>query len=339
MGISPDRTPLTWNHDPDSIVNRSSELSHLLDLQQHGWGSNLHVYGPRGSGKTFLIRRVIESAETSTCMLTCTAQNTQYRALSKLYSALTNTDLNSGYHTAQLQNRITDIIKGKELVLVLDEIDFLLEKDGGDLLYFLSRMKGRASVITISANHPSLSHVIDERAYSSYRPETLRFEPYTRDQVAKILNNRLEAAQLCNDVDQATVDHIADTTTNVRFALHWLAESVETTDQAITVDIAEFSYEDAVGGYRNQLLDEFTPHHRILVEAISQLAFDLGDDVQSGEVYKQYRELCDYFEEPPLGNRRLNDFLEHLELLGIVELERLLGGKFGRTNKIQLSEP
>lgn len=345
------RTPLDPQSIPRAIVGREEERSALNHaLREAGQTDNLYLYGPRGTGKTAVVRTVLNglSKNVTTCYLSCIRHDTQYKILKQLYRLLTGERIGQGYHTAQIQQRIKEQIAGRDIVVVLDEIDFLLKNDGNDLLYYLSRMDntGNLTVIGISANHPDLSSVIEERTYSSLYPRHISFDTYTQTQAYRILAQRLEEAALT--ADRAALQYITSQTTNTRLGVHWLAQAAA--DGQITEDDIRQSQEEAVQRYRNALLNDFTVHHHILLDAVSQLVNEFEVDTAAGTetnaegeegaraglIYDRYHELCEERTVSALTNRRIGDFLTHLELLNIVEATYHSGGKHGKTRVVRI---
>lgn len=336
-------TALATDHVPQTIVNRDDKQAALADALSTVGSRHLYLYGPRGTGKTLITRRSLDDTPqgTATCYISCVQFDTQYEVLRQLYRSLTTEDINNGYHTAQLQERIEQHLAEQQLVLVLDDIDFLLENNGDDLLYYLSRMQHHAnvSVIAISSNHPEPCSVIEERTLSSLQPWPLIFEPYTEEQAYKILEHRLHEVSLIDTIKQDALSHVVSTTQNVQLALHWLEQAASTAEERITIELLDNVRSAAVQRYRDVLLTEFSPHHHVLFEAITQLVVENGGSVCTGSVYNRYSELCYSMRKDPLSHRRITDFITHLELLNVITVKRYYGGRKGKTREIRLESP
>jgi orc1/cdc6 family replication initiation protein len=335
-------TTLNPTHIPETIVNRDDEQAGLVDSLTAADARNLYLYGSRGTGKTLLIRKFLQDHphNTRTCYISCIQFDTQYQVLRQLYRSLTDEDINNGYHTAQLQQRIEDRLSDHNLILVLDEIDFLLENDGSDLLYYLSRMEhsDNISLVMISANHPNPRTVIGDRALSSLQPWYLTFEPYTAEQAYEILQERLREASMLDSVTREALTLIVATTRNIQLGLHWLEQAAATPNEQITEELLRNIKSAAAQRYRDVLLTNFSPHHHLLLEAISQLVTERDEGVRAGAVYDRYQELCESTSRDVLTNRRISDFITHLALLDIIDIDHHSGGKEGRTREIRLNE-
>lgn len=333
--------PQTLKQDylPQQIVNREYEQEVLSETVAAHRPTNLYVHGPRGTGKTLITRTTLDRVEDTvdTYHVPCTVYDTQYKVLKHLYGRLSGEQVASGYHTAQLQTRCSDLLT-RETVLVLDDIDFLLETDGNDLLYYLSRIEdaSQPSVLALSAFHSDLLAVLDERTYSSLHPRHVSFQPYSEDTFSMIVSQRVELAFKPRSVDRDAIYALASATTNLQLALQWLEVAAHHAAEQITEDVIQETKTTAVQQYWDVLLTDFTIHHHLLREAITQLVDGGHHFVYSGEVYDRYEDVCQSTGKKPVSQRRASDFIRHLELLGIIEADYYYGGEHGKTREIRL---
>ena len=325
------------DHTPETVVDREEELAQLVNAAA-SQSRNAVLHGPRGSGKTLVTQIALDAArhDITTCHVSCLNHDTQYQVLSQLYEQLTGEGIETGYHTAQLQEAVTDRITD-ETIVVLDEVDFLLQNDGNDLLYFLSRLDhDTLSIVLVSANYEDLSSVLDERTYSTLQPQAIRFAPYTSNETYRILEARCRNALARTPFPKEALSYIAMQTANIRFGFHWIYQAAKAADDLITEDLAREMREQAVQRYRDVLLADFSPHHSILLEAIEHLTAE-RESVHAGAVYDCYKKLARAIDKDTLTNRRISDFLKHLELLGIIDANYYYGGKEGKTREIQFT--
>jgi len=65
---------------------------------------NLYIHGSRGSGKTHLLRHVLDELpeRVNICYVFCARNDTQYKALQQLCSEIASETIGEGYHTPEL---------------------------------------------------------------------------------------------------------------------------------------------------------------------------------------------------------------------------------------------
>jgi Cdc6-like AAA superfamily ATPase len=270
----------------------------------------------------------------TTCYVSGRPHDTQYKVLERLLQQLTGENIGTGHHVAALQRRLRDAIS-LETVIVLDEVDFLLLNDGDDLLYFLTRLENTA-VITVSANHRSLEPELDGRTYSSFQPQVLTLNPYTPSQARQILADRARRALKSQSVERTALTRISSTTSNIGIGLCWLRTAAEAADDAVTRELVDEVRPTGYAEYVSELLDDFTLHHRRLYETIDLLDQDSSETLLSGTVYDAYRNRCSDADVAALSERRISDFVLHLDLLDLIEVTSHYGGRKGKTREIQL---
>jgi Cdc6-like AAA superfamily ATPase len=256
--------------------------------------------------------------------------------LEQLLQQLTGERVGTGYHVADLQRRLTEAMT-LSTVIVLDEVEFLLLNDGNDLIYFLSRLDNTA-VITVSATYRSLSDHLDARTFSSFQPQVLTFDPYSVDETIEILADRARQALQPQSLHRAALVRIASTTQNIGIGLAWLRVAAESTDDVVTADLVDTLQPAGYEAYVDSLLREFTPHHRRLYKTIDRLERFQAEESPfvTGTVYDAYHDHCETTGVTPLSERRVSDFLTHLELLDLIEATYHHGGTKGKTREISL---
>ena len=108
----------------------------------------------------------------------------------------------TGLSMGEATDRILDFIKrrGKlHVIIIIDEIDSLVDKNGDDILYNFTRANERIfeggfiSLIGIS-NSLTFKKKPDPRVRSSLSEEEMVFNPYTVEQLQKILSDRAKLA-------------------------------------------------------------------------------------------------------------------------------------------------
>lgn len=328
-----DATPLKPNDLPKQLVDRQTEVKKLQNLVK----GNALIHGPKGTGKTHVTHLSLEETGVNRCYVPCSQYNTQYKALKQIYNNLNKENIGDGYHTSDLQRKVTDTLQSIETVIVLDEIDYLLLNDGDDLLYFLSRVKNteQLGIVLISSNLSDIQNEIEERTYSSLQPHRIGFEPYDAEHTYRILVERARLALKDQSIQRKALTYIASTTQNISIGLQWLKHAAETTSSIITESHVETVKQRAFTKYAGTQLSQFSEHHQLLYQAINELHQE-AEDIQSGTIYQRYTQLCQTYQENTLSQRRVSDYLKHLELLNLIHAEYHYGGQHGKTRKIKI---
>ncbi|MCX2819493.1 AAA family ATPase [Haladaptatus sp. F3-133] len=333
-----DPQPLKPEYTPKNLVDRKEEKAVLTeafsDITDYA-EQNLYLHGPNGTGKTLLARKTLEDlpASTPSSYVDCKLHNTQYKALKQIYSDVSREEVGTGHHTSELQRKVQDRVSGVNTVIVLDDVDFLLQKDGDGLLYYLSRTKD-VSLVVVSSNHADPASVLEERTYSSLHPRRASIEPYTGKQAYEILKKRAEKSLEKRSLHKNALTYIASKTQNATVGLFWLREAALNTDDHVSENLVKEVEVDAQARYVDYLLGDLTEHHTHVYTSIQELTSTGEETVQTGDVYKKYRETVG--EKEAVSDRRLSDYIKQLELLNLIQAEYHYGGKKGKTREIRL---
>jgi len=338
-----DIEPLQPEYIPPKFVDRDTTGTALSNLLAEDSSRNIHLQGPRGTGKTHLALSNLNqlSNDVNSCYVDCTGADTQYKALKQIYKSTTEEEISSGHHTSDLQRKIEKRTSAIQTVIVLDEIDFLLLNDGDSLLYYLSRTNNaQINVVTISSQINDLQKQVEERTYSSLQPYPLTIEPYNAEEIFQILVKRARQALKPQSLQRQALTYIASTTQNTRLGLQWLKTAARKAENVITETQVQEVQKKAFERYTAQLLDQFTQHHQTLYQAITELDEEKQgrDTVRAGEIYQRYQQLTQTYDEESLSNRRISDYLKHLELLNLIQAEYHYGGRKGKTREITLNQ-
>ena len=119
-----------------------------------------------------------------------------------------------------------------QMILTLDEFDSLIEKEGSDAVYKLTRLQEmrqgkpqRLSFIFIMRDLKAIEQ-LDESARSTLQRSIIRLERYGKSQLVDILNDRVAMAFELGTVPEDVVDLISELafteTGNARFGIELL---------------------------------------------------------------------------------------------------------------------
>src|SRR5215211_4556249 len=216
----------------------------------------------------------------------------------------------TGLSMGEATDRILDFIGKKKLnvVLVFDEIDSLVDKNGDDILYNFTRANERISkggfisLIGIS-NSLTFKDKLDPRVRSSLSEEEMVFNPYKVEQLQKILIDRARVAFNDDAIDGAAINLCAAVAGkengDARKAIDLLrvaAEIAERERAQIVIEKHIREAQDKIEKDTNyEVIKNSTTHTKLVV--LSILKSQTG---MTGEVYDIYISLCRIIEQDTL---------------------------------------
>ncbi|MCP8315754.1 MAG: orc1/cdc6 family replication initiation protein [archaeon] len=335
------------------IVSVGESLAPLL----HGSKcSNLLIYGKTGTGKTavtkYVLTRLEEKASKEGLKLKFAYSNTriagtEYRILSDIAHSIGLSIPFTGLAISEVFGRIKSTINSSALkmVLVMDEIDFLVRNYGDDLLYELTRAneqlpQGYLSIIGIS-NDLKFKEFLDPRVLSSLSEEEIVFPPYTAEELRAILYDRAKIAFFEDAITEASINLCAALAGSehgdARRALDLLRVSGEVAEREGATRVEEKHVRIAVQKIEQdrmvEALRSLPLHAKLLLWSI----VSSGEANSTGEVYDRYSNICRKIGVELLTQRRVSMLLSELDLLGLVATNLVSKGRYGRTKKISPS--
>ena len=319
--------------------------------------SNLLVYGKTGTGKTAVVNYVLSrlKSEANNPDLVLAYVNTrladgEYRTLADFAK---NLDLRkekqiplTGLAIGEVVDRITDNIRTnrKKVVLVLDEIDYLVKLFGDDILYDFTRSGGKLSpgflaLVGIS-NDLKFKEGLDPRVLSSLSEEELVFPPYTVDELREILAERAREAFRPSVASPAAINLCAAMAGSehgdARRAIDLLRIAGEVAEREGLGQIDDSCIRAASDKMEVDRVDEAIRSLPVQNKAILAAVSRFEGGTNTGELYLAYAGLCKRLGVETLTQRRVSGILGDLDLLGLVEASVVSKGRRGRTKRIQL---
>ena len=360
------RQVLTIDYVPDKLLFRTKETASIAQslsvILKKGRPSNLLIFGKPGTGKTAVVKNVIEhlhkkanehDIKLRVPFINAKNSNTPYKILYEIAELL---DINkeerkmqvyfTGLSMSEATDRILDFIKRKSIkvVLIIDEIDSLVNRKGDDILYNFTRANERISsdqfisLIGIS-NSLTFKDKLDPRVKSSLSEEELVFNPYTVEQLKEILVDRCKLAFYDNAVPIGVINLCAaiagKETGDARKAIDLLRVAAEIAERSITMEITEDhirSAQQKIDSDTNfEILSNSTLHTKLLILSIVK-----AKNGSTGEIYAVYQQYCSKLEQEPLTQRRMTQIIGELDQLGLITTNIVNQGRYGRTQRIKL---
>lgn len=302
--------------------------------------SSIFVYGTPGTGKTALSLEICnelgkeakkKSMELKIVYINCSENRTEYSILLELLSRLSNTEIpKTGWSTKKVMTEIRDSLTNKNtnVLVVLDEVDYVLKESGDDVLYKLSRINvnltSKVSSIIIS-NDLRVYDYLSPRTQSSFGRIRIIFSPYNSDELKGILANRAAKAFMPKTVSSAVLSKIAEIESerggDARKALELLDScgkiALAKNKKSITLDTVKQADKNLEQDSLIKTLTALTKHQKILFLSLLKTK----GQTTGPQVYLNYIKTCKSFKVNPLSERRIRTFIIFFSELHLINSE------------------
>ncbi len=361
------RKTLTIDYVPEKLPFRDEEsktIAQVLSVVlKNGRPSNLLVFGKPGTGKTAVVKNVIarlkkksieHGIEITVTIINAKTSNTSYKVL---YDIAEDIGINrfdkklrvhfTGLSMGEATDRILEYMKKNNLhvVLIIDEIDSLVDRNGDDVLYSFTRANERmlgdgfVSLIGIS-NSLTFKDKLDPRVRSSLSEEEIIFNPYTIIQLKEILNDRSKLAFNEGSIGQATINLCAAVAGkengDARKAIDLLRVAAEIAEREradmVTENHIREAQEKIEKDTNYEVIKNSTTHTKLIVLSIMK-----SQTGMTGDVYDIYVSLCKQIEHDSLTQRRVTQIISELDQLGLITSNVVSHGRYGRSQIIKIA--
>jgi len=360
------REVLRHDYVPENLPHRKEHIRYLGEILapalRGSLCSNALIYGKTGTGKTAVIRFVLNKvldkskelgSSVKVCYVNCRLVGTEYRVFSFLCSALDIKVPFTGLAVGEVFDRFKQGLDSKKtlFIVALDEIDAIVRNRGDVLLYELTRVNeslpnSKVSILGIT-NDLKFKDMLDPRVLSTLSEEEIVFKPYNADELWDILLDRAKVAFQDNVLTEGATKLCAALAAaehgDARRALDLLRVAGELAERRGNERISEEHVRQA---------QERIEHDRVL-ETLKSLPsystlvllsvyffskFNINRSV-TGDIYNLYCELCEQSGLSPLTQRRVSGLINELDALGLLNSRVISLGRYGRTKKISLGIP
>lgn len=363
-----DREILRPSYIPERLPHREKQIEQLAQILvpalKGDQPSNVLMFGKTGTGKTAVVRYIeneLKKADAAHLVhylyLNCEIVDTPYGVLQGIANRFTE-NLNqripfTGLSTDRVYSLLVEKLDEERriVIIVLDEIDKIVTKNGDDILYQLLKInddlsRARVSLIGIS-NDLKFTEYLDPRVRSRLSDEKMVFAPYNAEELADILVDRSRLAFDDGVAPPGVLSLIAALAAqehgDARRALDLLRVSAELVERQGEDRITEEHVQRAKNKVELDTVIEAVkslPTQSKLILLGIVLNEEAGNSkLTTGEVYTTYRELSRKTGVTPLTQRRITDLISELDMLGLVHARVKSFGRGGRTKEIQASIP
>ncbi len=368
-GVFKDETKLDINYVPGRLPHRDKELRLLKEffsslLQFPGkMAQRVIVTGDVGTGKTVLCERFGSDMSSEAIKR---GVNLRYIHVNcrefhgSLFLILQHAALTlhpnfpkRGYSADEFLTMLVEMLDedNGHILLALDEFDSLIETEGSDAVYKLTRLQEvrqnktqRLSLICISRNMGPVAR-LDASTRSTLQSNVINLDRYSKEQLSDILDDRVALAFRQNSVPDETVDLVAELAFsengNARFGIEllWRAGKYANADELDKVppECARRAASSVIPAMRKSDLESLNLHEKLFLLGLARL-FKQGQksSVSLVEAERAYAIVCEEMEVKPNSHTQLWKYLRGLSAVGIIKTEVTSSGMRGRTTLISL---
>ncbi len=360
---------LDLKYIPKKLLHREEEQKMLIQyfkpvIEKPGdYSQRVSIIGAIGSGKTAIALKFGEMVKVYSTQknlnleyvhVNCRRARSAFLTLLEIVRKFNPHIPVRGFSSEEILNMLTEILNRKRLYLIvtLDEIDFVIRKDGPDLLYDLTRltddeidMKERVSIITI-VRDIAFRTMLDESTLSTLRQNTIFLEPYTEDQLRDIIADRVKEAFYEDVVSKEAMDLIADIASkngDARYAIELLERAGMHADHRQSLKVLPEHVRHANASIhpviRQEIVKDLTTQQKLILLAISiKLKTTQKAYTTMGEVEESYKRLCEEFTFPVRSHTQLWEYIQYLQNCDVITTKISSKGQRGQTTLIGLPD-
>ncbi len=362
--ITPHYTPKVLPFREKYIEQISNVLSEAIKGKK---ADNVFIYGKTGTGKTSVTKHVMQqlldfavsrNIAVEGNYVNCRNHNSKYRILSKIVKDFYPEENFLGYSASFVYEKVIDYArKGRQVVIVLDEIDKV--KDIDELVYGLTRGndeidKGGVTIIGIS-NNLMFKERLDPRTKSSLCEHEMVFPPYNAEELGEILRQRAKEAFRQGSVDESAISLsaaiAAQQSGDARTAVMLMLRAGEIADRKNLGRITDKEVKKAQAQVEEEIIfnmvSTLPEHEQLVLYAIACLTLTkkpqpkiTGETEEgvlfSGEIYDEYCRISKKFKESTVSARWYREYINELEMYGLILSTASGKGIKGQTRLIKL---
>jgi cell division control protein 6 len=237
------------------------------------------------------------------------------------------------------------------MILALDEFDTLIEQEGSEAVYKLTRLQEmrrdkpqRISLLSILRNLKSTGK-LDDSARSTLQRNVISLERYPKDQLMDILNDRVTMAFEPSTVPEDVVNLVAELAVsesgNARFAIELLWRAGKYADaedlDEIEAECVRKAVSSIVPTVRRSELTSLSFHEKMFLLSAARVFKGSHRTYASlSEIEEGYAVVCEEFGEQPHSHTQLWKYVQLFSTLGILKAEVAATGTRGRSTRVSL---
>jgi archaeal cell division control protein 6 len=372
QSVFTDKDIISPHHVPQRLPFREKQIDEitqgLVSVANSAKPNNLFVYGKTGTGKTSTVKFVTDQLNEFVSLrnlpvystyINCRSHSSKYKVLLKAVRAFFPSNDFLGYSASFVYEKLLDFASqnGAHIILILDEIDKV--KDIDELVYLLSRgndelQKGSITLIGIS-NNLMFKDKLDPRSKSSLCEREMVFSPYNATELKEILFDRCEKAFRPGSVTESAIGLAAaiaaQESGDARTAVMLLQRAGEIADRDQVLIVDETYVEKAKASVEEEIIfsmiSTLPEQQQMVLYAISQMTMQrkglrkVNGEIEegvlfSGEIFETYLDIAKKFDLKPITSRWYRQYINELEMYGLILVTNSGKGIKGQTRLIKL---
>ena len=363
--ISPHHVPAKLPFREKQIESITHNLSGVINDSKP---NNFFIYGKTGTGKTSTVKHVLDQLNefitkrqlsVYSCYVNCRSHPSKYKVLLKALRAFNPEKDFLGYSSSFVYEKLLSFAgdNNAHAIIVLDEIDKV--KDVDELMYSLSRgndelNQGSITVIGIS-NNLTFKEKLDPRTKSSLCEREMVFDPYNATELREILTERTELAFKEGVVKETAISLAAalaaQESGDARTAVMLLQRAGEIADMEEKYVVDDSLVEQAKVSVEEEIIlsmiSTLPQQQQLVLYAIAQMSLQNptftkinGEEEKgvmfSGEIFETYLRLAKQFDTRTITSRWYRQYINELEMYGLILVTNSGKGIKGQTRLIKL---
>ena len=365
-----DEAKLSVEYVPTILIHRESVTKQLtqifrsLILYPDKMSHRVLITGGVGSGKTAVTKLFGNNfaqlgqkrgVNIHYVHINCRRDKTDFMVLKRVVRHFSQSIPERGFSPEELLQILMDILKERQihLILTLDEIDYLITKTGGGLIYDLTRLTDeelnatqRLSLIGITRD-AAFRQGLDRSTLSTLQNNMIQLPPYTMEEIKDIITSRSKEALYQGCITEGAIDLIADISAvehgDARYAIELLWRAGKTADEEnvfkIIPDHIRSAKADTHPVVRREILNDLSRPQLLLLLGLGRSLHrnDLAY-ITTGEIEEAYHVVCEEYRATPRSHTQIWGYIQDLQHLGVLQTKISGANMRGKTTLISIPD-
>jgi archaeal cell division control protein 6 len=369
QSVFKDEAKLDINYIPNNMPHRDKELRLLMEFFSfltrfpEKMAQRVIITGDVGTGKTALCQRFGEDITTEANKRSVKIHYVhvncrEYRGKVSLIiqhavNVLRPNFPKRGFSSEEILRTLLQNLdeENSYMILALDEFDSIIETEGSDAVYSLTRLQEmranlpqRISLVCIMRDLKPAEH-LDASARSTLQRNILHLEKYSKEQLLDILNDRVtmafEPAAVSEETISLTADLACGETGHARFAIELLWRAGKYADaedsNEVTPECVRKAISSIIPMIQKSELASLGLHEKLFLLATAEVFCESTKAYATlADIEQAYGVTCEEYEVEPVSHTQLWKYVQYLDALGILKTEVSTAGQRGRSTIISL---